>query len=148
MLYLVKFTLIAVFFVNVNLTTAASSASQELDLDKITIKPLKTVDPAIFIDFFVETFLEAYKPFSLEVLGKTAYEGKGGKKKWLTETAEGEIEEARKAPKSAHHLLFYDGEKLVAYMSIHVSPDGTVAYLGQGCIARFLGERRSFSRNR
>ena len=75
MLYLVKFTLIAVFFVNVNLTTAASSASQELDLDKITIKPLKTVDPAIFIDFFVETFLEAYKPFSLEVLGKTATGG-------------------------------------------------------------------------
>ena len=146
MLYLFRFTLIAVFLVGANLSAPVSATTPSatcLKLDEIVVKSLEKTDQAEFVDFFVKTFEEAYKNFTLEQLGKKGY---SSKEEWLRDTAKEEAENALSPQEGSHYLLFYAGKEIVGYVSIHLEDDGKVLYLGQMCIHKNF-QRKGFARH-
>ena len=120
MVFFSKFALLVVFLVGASTSAQAVSTSSTIsntfsnvDFKKLVIRNLKDADHTKFIDFFVNTFEEAYKSITLEKLGKTGY---ASKKEWLTELAKKEIEDSKDCEhKKSNYLVFYNGADMIGY---------------------------------
>lgn len=134
-----KFILFVIFLIGASAPTQAVSSSSNVsntfssvDFKKIIIGNLKDADHNKFIDFFANTFEEAYKDCTLEKLGKTDYTSK---REWLTDLARKEVEASKACEhKNSHYLVFYNSTDIVGYLSFQLEEDGKVVYFAQACI--------------